>query len=131
MLSRDQFFLSFKRETKTVPTCCGDVAIQNLTEAEFAAYNKGQFTSKGEINEQWQETRRARLVAATVVDPETGKRLFGQPGDVARLMAADSALITEVFLAAMEHCGLQRSEADAETLEKNSEPAPGIASPTA
>lgn len=130
MLTRDQIFGSFQRSFETLPTSHGDVEIQNLTEAEFAAYNKGQFTQKGELNEQWQESRRARLVAATVVDPGTKKRLFDKPGDVARLMAADSALITEIFLGAMEHCGLQRSEAEAEDLEKNCDAAPGTDSPT-
>lgn len=131
MLNRDQILGSFKRRYKTLNTSKGDVTVQNWNETEFAQYNKGQFTSKGELNDQWQDTRRARFVAQSVVDPQTKKRIFDQPGDVARLMGADSGLITEIFLGAMAHCGLQKSEADAETLEKNSEPAPGTDSATA
>lgn len=131
MLSRDQILGSFKREYKTLRTRDGDVVVQNWNETEFAMYNAGQFDSKGNLNRKWQETRRARFIAQSVVDPVSKKKMFDQPGDITRLMASDSSLITEIFLGAMEHCGLQKSEADDEDLEKNSDEAPVTDSPTA
>lgn len=130
MLTREQLLGSFKRSYKTVTTSFGDARIQNLNEDELSDFYSGQFTSKGELDERYQRVRRRRLVAACLVDYH-GKRLLDKPGDIGRLgPAADSALITTLFLACLEHCGLQKIEEDAEKLKKNSGEAPGTDSPT-
>lgn len=131
MLTRDQLFGSFQRRYRTVPTPLGDARIQNLNEDELSEFYRGQVNAKGELDERYQLSRRRRLVAACLVDDE-GRRLLTQPGDIARLgPSADSALITTLFLACLDHCGLQKVEAETEGLEKNSGAAPGTDSPTA
>lgn len=130
MITRDQLFGSFVRRYRTVNTPIGPARIQNLNEDELAEFQHGQLTKDGKLCPTYAKQRRRRLVAMCLVD-EKGERLLNQPGDITRLgPAADSAVITVLFLACLEHCGLQQLEGDAEELEKNSAPTTGDDSPT-
>lgn len=122
MLTREQLLTSFTRRYDYVDTIVGRLRIQNLNEAETAAFQAGQVTAKGEISEAYQKIRRQRLVAACLVDDD-GKKLLSQPGDAAQLANVDGAVITAVFVAALKHCGLNKL--DEEDSKKNSGPAPG------
>jgi len=122
MLTRDVLFSCFTRRYLDVPTPAGVARIQNLNEDELCEFQAGQLDREGRINESYQRQKRRRLVAMVLVDAD-GKRILDQPGDITRLgPAADSAVITAIFLAALDHCGLTKLESDAENLEKNSEP---------
>lgn len=115
MLTREQLLGSFTRRYQDVETPAGTVRIQNLTEAETAAYQQGQVNSKGEFNESYAKIRRQRLVAAVLVD-EQGQKLLDQPGDAAKLSDVDGGVISAIFVAALKHCGLLVAE---EAPEKN------------
>lgn len=119
MISRDQLFGSFVREFREVPTAIGVGRVQNLNEDELSEFYAGQFTTKGELSETYQRQRRRRLVAMCLVDDD-GKRILDQAGDITRLgPSVDGAVISTLFLAALEHCGMQKLEEESETLEKN------------
>lgn len=119
MLTRDLLLGSFQRKYDTVKTDIGDARIQNLNESEISEFYLGQLTTEGKINEQYQRERRRRLVVLVLVDGE-GKRILDQPGDIGRLgPGADSAVISQIFLAALEHCGMTKLEEEREELEKN------------
>lgn len=130
MLTRDQLFGSFARKYRDVPTAIGTARIQNLNEDELCEFQAGQLTADGKISDQYQRQKRRRLVAMCLVD-EAGKRILDKPGDITRLgPAADSAVITAIFLACLDHCGLSKLEEEAEETRKNCEPTPGEDSPT-
>ena len=126
MLTREQLLSSFVRRYADVETTAGAVRIQNLTEAETAAYQHGQVNSKGEFSEAYAKIRRQRLVAAVLVDAD-GRKLLDQSGDAAKLSNVDGGVISAIFVAALKHCGLLTVE---EGAEKNSAPTSGDGSPT-
>jgi hypothetical protein len=92
----------------------GWVRVRGLTGTERDAYENSIFLGKGRAN---YDNIRARLVALTVVDPETGERLFKDEKDVSALGGKSSAALDQLFAAAQRLSGLGAK--DVEELAKN------------
>lgn len=93
------------------------VGIRSLTEKERSAYEMESLNAKGADFAVKLENARRRLVILVAVDPETKQPLF-KPLDSIQLESVDSAITSQIYDAAVKHCGFRSG--DIEDLVKNS-----------
>lgn len=100
-----------------IPEYSVKVGIRSLTEKERSAYELEVINAKGADYQVKLENARRRLVILVAVDPETKAQLF-KPLDAVRLEDVDSAVTSQIYDAAVKHCGFRSG--DLEELVKNS-----------
>jgi hypothetical protein len=114
-LSKDAIFDVNDIETEDVyvPQWKGSVRVQALTgrerdrfEAELAGFARGGSGKKKNF-----DNFRARLVVASVIDPNTGALMFGQ-SDVAKLGSKSSAALSVIAEVAQRLSGLTDEDAE-------------------
>lgn len=128
-LSKDEILQAqdVLREEVAVPEWGGKVLVRGLTGAERDAFESTVVMSQnGRRTVRYNLANfRARLIAMTVIDPDSGARLFDD-SDVLALGQKSAAALQRVFEVAQRLSGL--SEQDVEDLTKNSESGPNGAS---
>lgn len=122
-LTRDQILTAddIQREVVSTPEWGGDVMVQGLNGTERDQFEAGvveQRAGKGNKARLNLHNIRAKLVARTVVDPETGQRLFSD-ADIVALGKKSAVALNRVFEVAQRLSGLK--DEDIEELAKNSE----------
>ncbi|MCL5995492.1 MAG: hypothetical protein M1546_05475 [Chloroflexi bacterium] len=118
-LTKDQILAVDDRQTEIVgvPEWGGDVLVQGFTGIERDAFEAGVVTQKGKNTTVNLNNLRAKMVARSVVDPESHKRLFTD-ADVQGLGKKSAAALERVFDVARRLSGM--SDNDVEELTKNS-----------
>lgn len=98
----------------------GDLEIKviGLSGAQRDSFENSLIKGIGKKAKSNTRNMRARLVALTACDPETGKKIF-DPADVAQLGKKSAAALDLLFATAQKLSGI--SDEDVEELEKNSE----------
>jgi hypothetical protein len=105
----------------------GDVMVRGLTGAERDQFEASIISRKGRNTDVNMQNFRAKLVALSVVDPETGARLFDD-ADVGALGRKSAAALQRVFDVAQRLSGLSPQDVDELTKNSESEPNDGSGS---
>lgn len=118
--------VDLKTETVSVPEWGGEVLVREFTGADRDAFENSMVTVGADGKRQADlQNLRAKLVAATVVDSETGQLMFD--AQEVHLLGAKSAVALErVFQVAQRINGMTADAVDAAA--KNSDGAPSAAS---
>lgn len=120
LLTRTQILEAddIKIEIVPVPEWGGDVAVRGLSGVERDAFEETilSFDAKRKARMNLRNAR-AKLVAQSVVDPETKQLLFGEK-DVAALGRKSAAALSRVYAVAQRLSGI--GDEDVEELLKNS-----------
>jgi len=122
-LTKEQILeaLDLQTEVVEVPEWGGDVLVKGLSGAERDTLESEIVTRKGKNTTVNLVNLRAKMVARSVVDPETHKRLFTD-ADVQALGKKSAIALQRVFDVAQRLAGM--SSDDVEELTKNSESEP-------
>ena len=126
MLTKEQIIEAkdITRETVDVPEWGGQVCVTVLSAFAIDEYKSSIYAGKGELN---MKNITARLCALCIIDPETGKRIFGD--DAIPLLGRKSGKVLKRISEVAERLnGL--SPADMKELEKNSGTIPSEDLPT-
>lgn len=108
-------------ETVLVPEWGGKkVLVRGLTGTQRDEFEELSLVRRGKRREVNLRNMRSRLVAASVVDPVSGKKIFREE-DVPALGDKSAAALQRVFNVAMRLSGI--SDEDVEELAKNSDDA--------
>jgi hypothetical protein len=114
-------------EAVAVPEWGGDVMVHGLTGAERDQFEASVISRKGRDTNVNMVNFRAKLIALSVVDAETGARLFDD-ADVGALGRKSAAALQRVFDVAQKLSGLSREDVDELTKNSESEPNDGSGS---
>ncbi|MGE5619532.1 MAG: hypothetical protein ACM3US_09780 [Sphingomonadaceae bacterium] len=122
-LSRDEILGAFDimREDVAVPEWGGKVCVQGMTGAQRDAFEAEIVQGRGKDRSVNLQNIRAKLVARTVVDPESGVPLFSEE-DIKALGKKSAKALARVYDVAARLSGI--SDKDAEELAGNSDDDP-------
>lgn len=122
-LSREEILgaSDIQREDVAVPEWGGKVCVQGMTGAQRDAFEAEMIQARGKDRRVNLENIRAKLVARTVIDPESGFPLFSDE-DVKALGRKSAKALARVYDVATRLSGI--SDKDAEELAGNSETDP-------
>jgi hypothetical protein len=118
MLSRESILncVDFTTEVVEVPEWGGALTVKSLSGAERDRFEASITTMNNGVSAFKFENMRAKLVALSVIDPET-KELMFTSGDIDALGKKSAAALQRVFNVAQRLSGL--SPKDVESLTKN------------
>lgn len=102
----------------------GKVRIRSLRESERSAIEAPNFTSSGKINLEKARDTKLRTIIQAVVNGD-GEPFMGNT-DIAELRKIDTRIVSQLYDAIAEHCGLDKDTLGA--AEKNSEATTGASS---
>lgn len=108
------------REDVPCPEWGVTLTVQALDGAQLDAFEAASVDLDGETPKVKLANQRARLVALSVVDPQTGARVFVDD-DVTRLNTKSAAVLKRLYLAAARLSGIRTGEDEP---EKNSATTP-------
>lgn len=105
-------------EQVSVPEWGGEVVIKSLSGSQRDAFEATIFIGKGDDRDVNMQMLRAKLAAASIVDPETHERMFSD-NEITLLGQKSARALQRVFNRAQELNGMTRE--DVEELVGNSE----------
>ena len=112
-------------EVVSVPEWNGEVLLKSLTGAQRDAFEETIFVQRGDNRHLNMQMLRAKLAAASIVDPETHERMFAE-NEITLLGQKSARALERVFRRAQEINGMTREDID--ELVGNSEGVPSDAS---
>lgn len=116
--ARDRLLQSTGRRYKTVETKIGPFTLRSLTEYERSEYELTYLDAKtATVDIRKLPEAKLRLVGLTLVDEN--EQLMFNDNQWRELESVDSAVIAELYSAALRHIGFE--DAEAEELVKNSD----------
>ena len=113
-LTKDQFLAKCARRYIEVD----GVRIQSLKLSEYSEWEAGRIDfERGKVTQQRMMTQRSRLLVKVIVD-ENGNRMFED--DDYQLIDELDASISDLYDAAIKHCGFDRDFKDDESKKSQS-----------